>query len=995
MAMTIAHVQGTVVAASVPERTLPEPGDRFGGYQIVRTLGKGGMGAVFEADQLETGRRVALKVLKHSLDSPEARKRFLREGRLAASINHPNSVYVFGTEEIEGTPAIAMELVAGGTLQERVKKSGPLPTGEAVDVVLQIIAGLEAAQKLGVLHRDIKPANCFVDLAGNIKVGDFGLSISTSARDQTEVTQNGVLLGTPAFSSPEQLRGDELNVRSDLYSVGVTLYYLLTGHTPFEADNVVKLLATVLEQRAESPRKHRSEIPQRLAAITLRCLQKQPSERFKDYAELRKALLPFASAAPTPGTLGLRWMAYVIDCMLLACLQMSIEFSVINDLDQMNNAQWNRSAPILLMSIGMQVLRISYFAISEGFWGLTPGRALCRLRVVGPDRATPGVGRALIRAAIFCLLPVVPLWVNFFDWGDSVAVSLASSILSWIIFLGLFATARRSNGYAGLHELASGTRVISHESFQTRSMLAATDDLPPSASPLPLVGPYHVLQEIGPTGEAEWLLGYDTRLLRRVWIHKLPDGAPPVSAKLRGLGRVGRLRWLTGHRSPGENWDAYEAVPGQPLVALLEQRHPWREVRFWLLDLAEELTSSARDETSPSRLSPDQVWITTDGRAKLLDFPVPGTQPLPVALAQSLPPGGDMAARRVFLHQVAVSSLEGQPPHAASDALVVPSLPLPMRARNFFETLATNTNVELPLPQLRELVQTGAEVTHTRRLLLLLALCLPSVLIAIFGMFIARMYEQSVKKHPDIQPLMIYLHHLDDLKQPRASEGAEQQDGPTKREKIAAMEKYIAYRFGSTIRDRQQWNSTWVNSSISPQHRALAEKILADHPNVTQVEFEAAEKVVHPMMGKLEAGTKLMGSNAMSLFMVMAAGGWLISTAFFSLSAAVLCRGGLLLWALGLTFVRWDGKPASRLRILWRAIVAWFPLFVAPFAVALIIQTTAETTPKPMSPDLIYRLITGSLMTMGIIYLALVAISALLPVRGIPDRLAGTWLVPR
>src|SRR6185295_14611990 len=119
--VTLDHTPGSGSVSPPPERVLPEPGQRFGGYYILRALGKGGMGAVYEADQLDTGRRVALKVLKHSLDSPEARKRFLREGRLAASVNHPNSVYVYGTEEIDGTPAIAMELVTGGTLQARVK----------------------------------------------------------------------------------------------------------------------------------------------------------------------------------------------------------------------------------------------------------------------------------------------------------------------------------------------------------------------------------------------------------------------------------------------------------------------------------------------------------------------------------------------------------------------------------------------------------------------------------------------------------------------------------------------------------------------------------------------------------------------------------------------------------------------------------------------------------------------------------------------------------
>src|SRR5262249_14147363 len=154
-------------------RGLPKAGEQFGHYTIVRVLGEGGMGAVYEAEDSENRRRVALKVLSHKLDSPGDRERFFREGRLAGSINHPNSVYVFSTEEIGGTPVIAMELVPGGTLQDRVQAHGPLPVSEAVDSVLQLIAGLQAAQKAGILHRDIKPSNCFVGSEGTVKIGDF------------------------------------------------------------------------------------------------------------------------------------------------------------------------------------------------------------------------------------------------------------------------------------------------------------------------------------------------------------------------------------------------------------------------------------------------------------------------------------------------------------------------------------------------------------------------------------------------------------------------------------------------------------------------------------------------------------------------------------------------------------------------------------------------------------------------------------------------------
>ena len=202
-----------------------------------------------------------------------------------------------------------MELVSGGTLQERVKNQGPMPVPVAVDAILHIIAGLEAAQAIGILHRDIKPGNCFEDSDGTIKIGDFGLSISTAARAETNITAEGTMVGTPAFCSPEQLRGEELSTRSDMYSVGGTLFYLLTGRVPFEGHNIVQLTANVLEKPVPSPRDFRKEIPKGLAGAIQRCLAKQPAERFKSYGDLRQALAPYSSTAPTPATLSLRFLA--------------------------------------------------------------------------------------------------------------------------------------------------------------------------------------------------------------------------------------------------------------------------------------------------------------------------------------------------------------------------------------------------------------------------------------------------------------------------------------------------------------------------------------------------------------------------------------------------------------------------------------------------------------------------------------------------------------
>ncbi|MBL7043980.1 MAG: protein kinase [Pirellulaceae bacterium] len=653
-----------------PAADLPEPGQQFGKYRLVRWLGKGGMGAVFEADDLEKGRRVALKLLAHSLESPEARNRFFREGRLAGSINHPNSVYVYGTEEIDGTPAISMEHVVGGTLHECVRQGGPLPVVEAVDAILQIIDGLEAAASVGVLHRDVKPSNCFVDAEGTVKVGDFGLSISTAVRGDKHLTTPGSFLGTPAFSSPEQLRGDELDLRSDIYAVGATLFYLLTGRTPYEANNLVKLLATVLEQPAPSPAKFRKEIPQGLAKAILRCLAKQPSNRFKNYAELRKALIPYNSTAPTPATLAYRFAAGLCDHFLWTVPVMAIQLAVSSEFG------WHFSAstdPELFRSLGYiaglivgVLLWGLYFAIPEGLWGASLGKAICRLRVVDRSRNRIGVPRAIARTAIYLILPSLIAWTYWTFVGLDVEKMTHEGSRPWIPMLVmfsyypmlavLFSTARRRNGYSGLHDLAVGSQVILRAAYHSRPRLEVGDERLPDLDDTKTIGPYHLLDELDTNEAGQFLLGYDLRLLRRVWIHQLPAESPAISVERRNMGRVGRLRWIDGQRGGAQCWDVYEALYGQPLLKLIEQPQSWNVVRYWLLDLAQELDAATKDGTLPSALRLDRVWITAAGRVKLLDFPAPGTQPASETVERTAPdqPTSVVAA---YLLQVAKAAL--------------------------------------------------------------------------------------------------------------------------------------------------------------------------------------------------------------------------------------------------------------------------------------------------------------------------------------------------
>jgi uncharacterized RDD family membrane protein YckC len=703
----------TVVMAQSarPSKGLPQPGEQFGHYQMVRLLGQGGMGVVYEAEDLENGRRVALKILGHALDSPEARRRFLREGQLAASINHPNSVYVFGTEEIAGTPVIAMELMTGGTLRDRVLATGPLPVSEAVESVLQIMAGLEAAQQIGILHRDVKPSNCFVDGDGTVKIGDFGLSITTAVRTESNLTATGTLFGTPAFSSPEQLRGDSLTVRSDIYAVGVTLYHLLTGRMPFEAESLVQLLATVLERRAESPAKWRAGIPKGLCRVVLRCLEKDAGERFGSYAKLREALLPYVALAAPPATLGLRFLAGCVDASLLVplCFRIS-EFLEVRG--------WTWGS--LFAFWGIILL---YYGLLEGIGGASIGKALFGLRTVNFTGNPPGVTRALLRALIFVggsMCPIDLMGVLLDGPVSSPTVMGLLIIPIWFAVLALtFVTARRRNGFAGVHDMASRTRVISKSNYAARPGLPAKSVAAPNPAATPQIGPYHVLDQAGEDLGSEILPGYDTRLLRKVWIRQLPPGAPEVGADLRNLARPGRLRWLNGKRSATESWDAYEATPGQPLLSLISERQSWSRVRFWLLDLAEELQTAQGSGPAAAVLRLDHIWITADGRAKLLDFPAPGTGSMPWVASASpatLPPTAPE-----FLRQVAMSALEGRPLaiQEARDATL--ARPLALHARTLIDALKPGVSLSEVVSQLRPLLGKLVIVSRMRRFALLAA----------------------------------------------------------------------------------------------------------------------------------------------------------------------------------------------------------------------------------------------------------------------------------
>lgn len=973
MAATLDHEPGASSERGTTDVqvTYLTPGEHFGEYVIARRLGAGGMGAVYAADQLETGRHVALKVLKHSLSSSEARKRFLREGRLAASINHPNSVYVYGTEEIAGTPVISMELVPGGTLQDRVKGQGPLPVGEAVDAILEIIAGLEAAQKIGILHRDVKPANCFIDSDGTVKVGDFGLSISTGPRGDFDISHQGTFLGTPAFASPEQLRGEELNVRSDIYSVGMTLYYLLTGRTPFVADNLVQLLATVLEKPVETPRKFRPDIPQGLAQVVLRCLAKQSTDRYASYDDLRKTLLPYSSTAPTPAPLGLRFAAGLVDRLVVSQIMMLAQLLWFRDLGAMTRASTEASGDAIGLVVLSQLVWTLYYALPEGRWGASLGKLLFRLRLVDASRGAPGFLKAAVRAITLTLVPLAPWslrWIVGQQWYDSHVI-----LMGWLAILLpllLFSTMRRRNGFAAVHDLLTGTRVIQRSAYQARPALTVSSEPSPTKQAA-TIGPFHVQDVLEEDGDRAWILGYDTRLLRSVWIRKGPAGEPPVPDALRGITRSGRLRWLQGARTATESWDAYEAPSGSPLLNLLDRPQPWNAVRFWLLDLAEELAAVQGDELPALLL--DRVWITADGRAKLLDFPAPQIDPLkrrPRAASSGLKPAE-------FLNLVAISALEGREAANSEAASHTPNAPLPIAAHHLLVELPRLTGLDTAGERLRLLTGQSPAIGRERRIALVVACCLPSLAFAAFMAIGLQIYGQWTAQHPELQELtlMVILHR--DARQDKGWEDFQSPEG------LKDLEVYIAHRFRKTIEDPEVMNSPMSQGSFQPDGIRELKRIVAEHPNPTPAEIAAATERMDKVLKSNDLGGKggaLATMRQLVPFMALVmALSWLGIVGVLSLAAAATFRGGLLWWIFGIDAVTQNGVRASRLRLAARSGLAWLPVLLLPITLALLMPLAGVAI---------------SAAILATIQVVLTAWSLWLPERGLPDRMAGTWLVP-
>jgi serine/threonine protein kinase len=291
------EVPASYTRTILPEKEKLTTGSTFAArYQIIEELGRGGMGKVYRVVDKKLNEEVALKLINPEVSSDDRTiKRFSNELRLARKISHKNVGRMFELMEDEGTHFITMEYVAGEDLDSFIRRSGQLAIGKALSIAKQVSEGLEAAHRLGVVHRDLKPGNIMIDKMGEARIMDFGIARSLETRG---ITGTEVMIGTPAYMSPEQAEGQDVDQRSDIYSFGIILYEMVTGRVPFEGNTPLSMCMKHKTEIPPDPRKIDPQIPESLSRLILKCLEKDRERRYQNAGELLSALNDIAVGKP-------------------------------------------------------------------------------------------------------------------------------------------------------------------------------------------------------------------------------------------------------------------------------------------------------------------------------------------------------------------------------------------------------------------------------------------------------------------------------------------------------------------------------------------------------------------------------------------------------------------------------------------------------------------------------------------------------------------------
>lgn len=983
---------GNDVPSSPNTDTLP---GTIGGYRPVRLIGAGGMGRVYEARD-RSGREVALKLIAPRFaGSPSALQRFRQEGRLASQIAHPRSVFVIAADEELNQPYIVMELMSGETLKHLVERDGPLDPVDAIGRIFDVIEGLEQAHALGVIHRDVKPANCYIDRDGRVKIGDFGLARSLAAG--SAMTQVGGFIGTPLFAAPEQLKGERLDERADVYSVAATLYYLVTGRAPFGDAQGAAAIARIASEAPIPPRQLREEIPPALERVILKGMERSKTRRYATLSDLREALQPFLPRELTIAGLGLRLGAVFVD---------ALPFWVAAALADLSGERLGRHVGLSTL-LALQVPFFLYFWLLDGTLGATPGKWLLGLRVTRADNRAgpPGLWRALLRTAVFLATGgfLSDLIITSLVAPSDRVRWLVLSVIGYAVSLtARFSTMRASNGYQALHERASGTRVVQRPVFPKRRRFAELSGLrAPLATihreGLPVrLGRFVIRGAVRWDDDAQIVEGEDASLGRRAWIRiraAHEDLVPPVR---RELARTTRLRWLGSAEHGPWIWDAFVAPTGRPLSELVAHGTlGWGATRHILEQLTEELTTSRTDGTRPSGLSVAQVWVRESGDVEVIDV-APGPN---VDRAVDGPSAAD-AEDLKLVREVATLALTGrteriQGPRAQIRAIV------PLHARRLLEQLVMAESSDQRLSEWRAgliaIHSRPAECTTAQRALQI-ALSAVSLFFVVFGyMSWSRIAAAAAIAATDRSRVTAaaLLDVLDD-DELRSDLYSSLPEDSLLRTDPAEARRLLQLR---QAQDRREL-AVRVQS-LGPMRSMRVFRQFLDDKRPTKIERIPGDgfaiRVRYPLE-PIPLELELRAWDATILLRRAAEGEpsefsrarifvWtLISLPLFTLVIiALIARGGLTLRMAGLALVRADGQGASRPRAAWRAITMLVPFLALVWWVVVLDTGTVDHL----------SLVPVPFILAGLLLVAGAGMALWFPRRTIHDWLAGTYVVPR
>jgi len=440
-------------------------GKRFGHYRIVGELGQGGMGTVYRAFDESLQRNVALKVmLAPSATSTQHIQRLLQEAIAQARVNHPNIAHIYYVGVEKNSPFFAMELVNGPTLKQR-SQTGPLSFPEMIDYAQQIVSALQHAAELDILHGDIKPGNILLTSTSVVKLSDFGL-----ARRLSEISsQEERITGTPDYLAPEALLGQSLDLRSDMYSLGVTLFEMTFGRLPYttSGNSLMERLRAHQEQAIEFPNPWPDKVPLAWRNVLAKLLSKQPTDRYQSYSELMHELVRLTPGTLHPGGIGPRSLAWFVD---LGLANTTLQLLTAPLTSRVTNITW-LSPPMLKLTqalLGVAILLL--IAWLQSNWGKTPGKKLFQLRIV--DRHGLAVRKPLLFARM--LMQMLPLWAGIlFEMCSAIGANYLGQILAIIALL----VALLDLGWALFHKRR---RCLHDLLFRTRVVLDTPSLLPPA-----------------------------------------------------------------------------------------------------------------------------------------------------------------------------------------------------------------------------------------------------------------------------------------------------------------------------------------------------------------------------------------------------------------------------------------------------------------------------------------------------------------------------------